>query len=72
MHDNRNTADFWVGFVTAGLIVNMYQDWMGKDRYITFCREHWVNTEWWMWFAALVALLVWYCWRKARAAREGR
>jgi len=37
---------FWCGFMTDVGIHMAVQDWYGLERYIEFCREHWIDLPW--------------------------
>lgn len=46
---NRLDLVFWCGFWAHALMNSLVQDWMGLERYIEMCRQHWLNIPWWVW-----------------------
>jgi hypothetical protein len=45
---------FWRGWSTAIILVCLYQDALGLERYIAVCRASWLNVPWPVWVIALI------------------
>lgn len=53
---------FWCGAVYVYCLWNMFQDAIGKEKYMQYVDEKWVNTSWIMWlvFAVITYGYFWY------------
>ena len=51
-------ASFILGIITATGLHSLFQDWMGKERYIQYLQDHWIAFPWQV--DALV--VVWALW----------
>ena len=53
----RRYTGFWAGAITAMCSLQLYQDILGKERYIAAVQSGWLNTSWWMWAILIGATL---------------
>lgn len=46
------------GILISGIVLCFFQDYLGRDKYLDFCRQHWFSFPWWFWFCPLTVLAI--------------
>lgn len=48
---------FIAGFVCALALQSMFASYLGLERFVEFCRKHWVALPWWLWLLLFFGIL---------------
>ena len=61
---------FFNGFIVALTIWCMIQDAMGLERYIEYCKNHWIQVHVWVWIAILILFIIFHIGRVIYVEKE--
>ena len=57
---SRLHLSFWMGWMTCGACMLLYQDFIGKEEYLVLLDKHWVDIYWMVWLPIMVSAIAFY------------